>query len=646
MDKTNDRSSAKTSSKYLRSLKQALKGLWREHTHDMGLLPRLLIAEAIVFVIVFAGGIFLLRLETNYLKDNVRRDRLLLGQAAAEDLDASLQQAVIGLKQLAFQYQVAVQGGNPTNAQDALDLLARRSAIFTGGVLVLGADGKTAGTDSNHQQLARIDLLQYWPGLRLQGSSSALSSAFRLPGQVSPVVAIAVPLAGEGSTGYAVGVMDTLDAYPSQVAYRAARLGGSGHADIVDERGIAIFSTEPEYLLISSDHRNSYRELFAKGEPVVAELPQEERGSMIPGPHMMSFVPLKTMPWAVSIGTSDSAAFSSVDKLWYGGLVFLNILTGLAFAATIVVARRLVEPIRALSEAAKDVAKGNRDLALEAEWGGEIGELAGSLETMRQRLQAWGVELEGRVRGRTLELEERNRELGSLYETLQEKEEQLRSLLEKVLSAQEDERRRVSRELHDSIGQALSALSMGLERLEQSRPDQWPQLRGEAETLKELASNTLNDLRRLTVALRPAALDDLGLVPAIRRYAELYLGSARVNFEVKEEWSRGRMDHSLEAIVYRVVQEAINNIARHSRATHVIVRIQHKDGTVVVTVEDNGQGFEPNVVNVKGRMGIQGMQERASLVDGKLTIESHPGRGTVVRLKIPLKERAEAFSDK
>ncbi|HVC32244.1 MAG TPA: histidine kinase, partial [Chloroflexota bacterium] len=266
-------------------------------------------------------------------------------------------------------------------------------------------------------------------------------------------------------------------------------------------------------------------------------------------------------------------------------------------------------------------------------WGGEIGELARSLETMRLRFAGWAATLEEQVTKRTEELAERNRELRQLYESLRQQEAQRQALLGRILTAQEDERQRISRELHDSIGQAFWALTLNLERLQ--RLDGCPPaLQGELASLQKLAAESLSDLRRLTVALRPAALDDLGLVPAIRRYAELYLGDAGIAFEIADHGSEGRLDPFRETVVYRVVQEAINNVARHSGATEARIELRRVDNTLSATVTDNGRGFD-RTIREPG-VGLQGMAERALLVGGKLEVDSAPGRGTVVGLTIPL----------
>ncbi len=617
----------------------------KRRLHDMGLLPRLMAGAIVVLVILFGGGVLFISQMTSSLRDSIQEERLFFAETVAEDLDAALRHSVTELQGLAERYRQAVAKGVPEEMQGTQDLLAGESDMFTRGILIVGPEGEVIATDRRHPGPTELDLSGYLLSSSYRGfrTSEVLTQGFRLPGDANPTVAIAVPVGLGGEL--AVGLADAMNSYPARVVARAARLDETGHADIVGEDGIAVFSTEAGHVLVESYHQSLYRDLSLDRVPVILELPLEA-GSLPSGEdHLMAVIPLETLPWSIAVGTTVSAAYAPVQQLWYGGFGLLALVTGVALLATFIVSRRLVRPVTALSVAARKVAEGDRTVTVGIPWGGEIGELARSLETMRESLQAWASELEDRVRRRTAELEEGHAELRMLNERLQRKEEQVRAILGKVLGAQEDERKRVSRELHDGIGQALSALTMGLERLEEASHEQWDGLGEHVRDLRRLGADTLDDLRRMTIALRPAALDDLGLLPAIRRYAELYLGGAGLDFELAEEGLTCRLDPALETVVYRVVQEAINNAARHSAATRVRIALVSTDGAIAAVVEDNGQGFDPALVGTKPGVGLQGMQERASLAGGKLTVESEPGRGAKVRLEIPLEEVDVASRD-
>jgi signal transduction histidine kinase len=218
----------------------------------------------------------------------------------------------------------------------------------------------------------------------------------------------------------------------------------------------------------------------------------------------------------------------------------------------------------------------------------------------------------------------------SLHARLAEKEQQRSRLLRALLSAQEEERGRISRDLHDQIGQSLTALLLGLDRnIEAPAPD-------ELRRLKELASITLGDVRRIALDLRPSVLDELGLEAALRRYArdmhERYGLDATVVVTLT-----GRLDHQEETVLYRVAQEALTNVIRHARARTVSVVATARRGSVQLVVEDDGVGFDPEALAPAEQIGLMGMRERLELLGGSLRIESAPGAGCSVYARVPLR---------
>ncbi|MBI3980076.1 MAG: HAMP domain-containing protein [Chloroflexi bacterium] len=619
-----------------------VKRATQDIVHRAGLLPRLLAAEALLFVLLFAGGFLLIEQLTDSLKAGIRHQWYLLGNVTALSVDTILEHGIARLELSAAGYRTALAQGNSLEAQAALDLVGERSPLFTGGVAAVDRNRRVVAANRSHARLVGNDLQASWPeSTPPAGPSRLLTWGFRQGARGDERIAIAIPLDQTDAAAYLVGLIDPRRTEPRQVLRGAVQLGYSGHADLVDGQCLTLLTTLPGEFLRPGDHPTSCRQRLQDGLPEVSEaVPEEAENPVLRGPHLMAFIPLKALPWAIEMGTSMPEAYAPAAQLQSGSLALLAMLTGLALAATVFVGRKIVDPVKALSAAARQVAEGRPRAGIGTPWGGEIGELANSLEVMRSRLQGWAGELEEQVQKRTEELEQRNRELRGLYETLRREEAQRRDLLGKVLTAQEDERRRVSRELHDGIGQALWALAIDLERLA-ARPDRMAGLQRELENLHQLAVDSLSDLRQLIVALRPSALDDLGLVPAIRRYAELYLRDAGIEFEIQGENLERRLDLPLETVVYRVVQEAINNVARHSGASRARIEFQFTDSTLIATVRDDGRGFEVEGLAEKPGVGLQGMEERASLVGGKLLVESQPGRGTLVRVEVPLTATGE-----
>ncbi len=199
-----------------------------------------------------------------------------------------------------------------------------------------------------------------------------------------------------------------------------------------------------------------------------------------------------------------------------------------------------------------------------------------------------------------------------------------------ALQAQEEERARVARDLHDEVNQSLTGLLLRLEAAREAAP---PELEGELAETKALANQAMRELLSLARQLRPTALDDLGLTAATAGQVE-QLARGEIEAEFAAEGDFSDLADDAQLVVYRVAQEAISNAARHSGAERISVLLRRRgDGGVALEVADDGRGFAFD--ESEGGLGIGGMRERALLIGGELEIESRPGRGTTVRLIVP-----------
>ena len=209
--------------------------------------------------------------------------------------------------------------------------------------------------------------------------------------------------------------------------------------------------------------------------------------------------------------------------------------------------------------------------------------------------------------------------------------------LKRAVEAQENERKRVSQELHDGIGQALTALQLGLGRIEANAES--PGAREAAASLRDLSVNTLIEIRELARDLRPGMLDEMGLVPTLRNYVKAFVERTGVPVELSVTGLSGRLPPELEVTIFRIVQEGLANMARHAGAEHAWVSLGLVDGTLIATVRDDGMGFDVAATRgEQGRsLGLSGMEERCRFSDGSLSIESAPGAGTrlVCTWKLP-----------
>lgn len=232
-------------------------------------------------------------------------------------------------------------------------------------------------------------------------------------------------------------------------------------------------------------------------------------------------------------------------------------------------------------------------------------------------------------------------ENATLWEELRRKEESRAHLLEKVISAQEEERKRIARELHDQTSQALTSLMVGLKVIEETSSLEL--VRERTAELRALAAQTLEEVHDLALELRPSVLDDLGLVAALERYVKESCPKMGLTVDLHiSGLERRRLGPEIETTVYRIVQEALTNVAKHAEARNACVVLEHRNSHLVTIIEDDGRGFcVSETVGATGherKLGLFGMYERATLIGGELTIESTPGTGTSIYLKVPLRQ--------
>ena len=210
-----------------------------------------------------------------------------------------------------------------------------------------------------------------------------------------------------------------------------------------------------------------------------------------------------------------------------------------------------------------------------------------------------------------------------------------RDTVRRVVDAQESERRRLALELHDETGQALTSILLGVSSIRAARSDEEAE-RAEAD-VRSLVVQALQDVRALAVELRPAALDDFGLVPALERLGETFSERSGIETVVQANVEE-RLSPEVEITLYRVVQEALTNVVKHSGAEHVSIVISNREGSVAATIDDDGRGFESAEVR-EDALGLLGMRERLALVGGSLEVESSVGAGTTIAAQVPAPAR-------
>jgi two-component system sensor histidine kinase UhpB len=232
------------------------------------------------------------------------------------------------------------------------------------------------------------------------------------------------------------------------------------------------------------------------------------------------------------------------------------------------------------------------------------------------------------------------------HQALGEANERLQAMSKRVLSVQEDERRRISRELHDDIGQSLTALKIGLHRIAQRTSDAHKELLGQC---LSIADSTLDKLRNLSTELRPPQLDQLGLEGALEWLVEQQRTATGLDVECQFAGFSRRLPAELESACYRITQEALNNATRHAAAKHINIRVELSENILMLVIRDDGAGFDLDSARKKaiksGSLGLISMEERAQLAGGRLTLRSLPGTGTTVQVTFALDNGHTAPAD-
>jgi signal transduction histidine kinase len=312
------------------------------------------------------------------------------------------------------------------------------------------------------------------------------------------------------------------------------------------------------------------------------------------------------------------------------------ILWGAAILVAILVVnfvmdRFILRRLDVLSNAIKQVGSRQQMSPLPENQADEIGQVTLAFNEMAHQIDV----REGENRVLSADLQRQSQERGEL--------------LKRIITAQEDERKRLARELHDEMGQALTVLALQTELAHQSVVEKPEQALHILEQVQNLVGETSELMYNMILALRPSALDDLGLAAAIRSHAKRIMGDSGITLNLDTSRFSGRLPADLEIVLYRVFQEALTNILRHAGAKTVEITLARGDGLFLGEIADDGRGFDleaalSDPTNPRG-LGLYGMRERIAEYNGQLTITSAPGRGTRITISIPVGEVEDGKSD-
>lgn len=581
-------------------------------------------------LIIGLGLFSILALQSvNASTDRTLQERLGIAQIVADRLDQTLNYILVELRRAA-----SFPSGFPTEQEfgasvTSLRRVFRQQGIGVDTIYVLDASGSVVMAEPPTDGILGFPMSSYYQDIRtnLAAGTPGITGLVSKPLSDAPTVLMTIPIIdGDTIVGALVSSVD-VESFSVGVLGKTLPVGETGYAEFVDVNGVVVARTGPgtppgDFEL--SDHPTRFAELIQTGQATVGKchrchsVEEDARKQR----DVLAFAPLSAVPWGVAIRQSEAEALQPTRQLETRLLFVGGILVFSTLGLVVTLMQNIVKPIRMLTTAADRLAVNDYEATIPSGRGDEIGQLSTAFESMRGELQ----------RSR--------REMVNRYEEAKRSEELRGQLLNSVIEAQEQERRRIARELHDEYGQTLTGLIMSIDSVETSLPPEHSRLKDKLSGTKSVINHALDDMRRLILDLRPPSLDELGLVTAINTMAQRHLGDLDINVEVESHGINGRFPQTLEVTVFRIVQEAVHNVAKHAGAHNVKINLAVESGKLLTVIEDDGKGFDvESVLKSEAKRhawGIVGMRERVALMGGTFRMDSTRGKGTRLNVEIPI----------
>ncbi len=598
--------------------------------------------KKIILAIIVNAIVLLLSIETiNYLTDreeNINRsleNTLVVARIVSNSVEMFLKNNLKRLEDLSDSTKVNLRDADWTAERSMLETMYKYS-LFTEGVFLLDEHANRVLTYPPHIEfLSNLSYVTYVNDVFRYGKP-VISNVYTIEPIKKKVIFMMTPLKEQDGriTGIAGGILSPTEGFLSKLL-ESAKIRQHSYVEIVDSNEIVIASDDPKRVLERHDHSRSLSKMIAAGKTGILECRHGlTHAGEADGPaDLMTVVPLQLAPWGILVGDTMKDVFAPSKALQREFLLFVLVLVCTSAVIWRMMSKRIVKPLQSLMSSTDRIASGDLTTPVTEQGIDEIAKLSRGFDDMRERLAesleritAQNADLESRVAMRTQEI--------------CESRQKIEHLLKRVISSQEDEQRRIARDLHDMVLQDISALLIRLEicRLEPNRVTV-----DTIDDMREIVTKTIDNVHTVIKDLRPSLLDDLGIDAAIRWLVNKHLTKRGINcyFDAESPIKR-RLPSTVEVTLFRILQEAVINIARHANAENVFVTVDAGDSSLVILVEDDGEGFDPHEVmrfpSENGRgLGIMGMKERASLVRGRLQIFSMPGEGTRLCVQIPLR---------
>jgi len=597
-------------------------------------MQKKLIIALILYVIIMSLGLGVL--SSIAVSDAIERslqNSLTSAHTIANQLDFLLQANISRLYDISLSGKANLNTSNRAPLKRLLESIYQYS-IFTEGVFLLDKHGDTLlsypARDYSRQNLMFIP----WVSSVLSEGRPVISNVYTIEPINKPLIFVLVPLRNASGEviGAAGGAINPTNSVMSRILRAAVTSELDDHyIEIIDSNEVVIASDKTSHILGHHDHDGILGKMIKEKVTACKTCDHGFTKSDGKAQDILAVAPLQSVSWAIVFGQNMDEIYQPAHQLRNKFILFALIFIGTAIIFSIGISRNIVSPIQSLITATNRIGQGNLSVPVGNIGSDEVAVLARSFDTMREQLaksldsiHRQNLELEDRVIQRTQQLEE--------------KQHANARLLKQLISSQEDERKRIARELHDESLQTLSAILMNIEMF-RLHPELISPER--VTTMRDTVTRVINEMNKVIQNLRPTVLDDLGFEAAIVWLADRNLKDRGIHcFLNMQALAEERMSPELQTTLFRIIQEAVMNIARHAEAGNVFINIGTNHRQFKMTIEDDGVGFNTSsaLENLRtGRgLGVLGMQERAAQVGGVLKICSTPGEGTIIQCTIPL----------
>ncbi|HTZ17371.1 MAG TPA: HAMP domain-containing protein, partial [Dissulfurispiraceae bacterium] len=541
--------------------------------------------------------------------DRSLQNRLALARVISNYVEALINRSLNRLQDIARSENVDLTEKDPASKKRMLET-AYRYSLFTDGVFLLDKHGnKLMAYPSDIEQFFN---LTYIPSVNqvLQSGKSVVSDIYTIAPINKKVVFIMTPL--KDRKGHVTGIAGGLLSPASDVLQNLLKTAVSEpntYIDIIDSNEMVVASDNPSHIFQHHDHGSTIGRMIKEGRSGIIEC---KHGFSHPNAtekptDLLAVVPFRTATWGIVLGQAEKDVFAPAMALQSEFVTLVLVFAIASLVLSVIMSKKIVKPLTSLTNSANRIASGDLDTPVGNVGSDEILKLSTSFDAMRGRLadslekiKIHNVELETRVAIRTQEIRDSRK--------------RVRHLLKKAISSQEEERRRIARELHDTILQEASAFLIQLDICRMH-----PELISvnKIDEMKAIAVGIIDGIHRVIDDLRPSLLDDLGIDAAIMWLLKKHLSEKGIHFylDFKSPLTR-KLPQEVEILVFRILQEALVNIARHAKAGNVFISAEVNESSLVITVEDDGVGFDINELLTipieSGRgLGLMGMKERA-----------------------------------